>query len=122
MARTVLLLHTLPDGSSHYDWLVEEVPGAAALVSFRVFARIDGGGAMVFEARELPPHRPHYLTHEGPISGDRGAVARIAEGVVDATPSAGNWVFRGELGRSRGCFAGARLSQGLWRFEFTPTS
>lgn len=122
MARTVLLLHVLPDGSNHYDWFVEEAPGAAALVSFRLVGRIDGGGAMTFEARELPPHRPHYLTYEGPVSGGRGAVERIAEGVVDVTSSAADWVFRGELGRSRGCFAGRRMSQGLWRFEFTPTS
>lgn len=28
----------------------------------------------------LPPHRRAYLTYEGPVSNDRGAVKRVAEG------------------------------------------
>lgn len=32
---------------------------------------------------ELPPHRRAYLDYEGPISGDRGTVRRVAAGTYD---------------------------------------
>lgn len=36
------------------------------------------------EARALPDHRLAYLTYEGPVSGDRGVVTRVAEGTFQA--------------------------------------
>ena len=32
-------------------------------------------------ARSLPDHRLAYLDFEGPVSGDRGSVSRIAQGI-----------------------------------------
>ena len=36
-------------------------------------------------ARQLADHRPDYLQHEGPVSGDRGCVARWDEGEYEIT-------------------------------------
>lgn len=78
--RTVLLRHSLPDGSSHFDWMFEPAPDAA-LVTFRVPTRIDRGVGS-FDAERIGEHRRDYLEYEGPVSGGRGAVERAAAGVV----------------------------------------
>lgn len=84
MAGAVLLQHDLPDGSSHFDLLIERpnTPGGP-LVSFRVDARIDLAepGASLMATR-LPDHRNDYLTYEGPVSGGRGEVRRVVSARV----------------------------------------
>ena len=35
-------------------------------------------------ARALADHRPAYLSYEGPVSGDRGRVKRVAQGMFQA--------------------------------------
>ncbi len=82
--RMVLLRHTRPDGSWHYDWLIEQAH-APALKAFRVAVRIDDPACVVFDAQPLPDHRRIYLTFEGPLvpgpmGEDRGEVQRIASG------------------------------------------
>jgi hypothetical protein len=82
----VLLHHKLPDGSSHFDWLIardgdESGTGAGPVITFRVPERVDGRGApgpMLVD--RLTDHRPLYLTYEGPVAGGRGAVERLATG------------------------------------------
>lgn len=92
MASWVLLRHDLPAGSWHLDWLLEPIgrsvahPDDRVLISFRI-ARIGAdwspliGGGQVRAAR-MPDHRAAYLTFEGPLSGDRGRVTRLARGRV----------------------------------------
>lgn len=80
MLRSVVLLHTLADGSSHHDWLIERAPADAPLLTFRTGSRPDG--ARGFEAERLPDHRRRYLDYEGPLDGGRGHVRRIAAGLV----------------------------------------
>ena len=86
LAVMVLLRHVLPDGTSHFDWLLER-PGRpeADLVAFRVAERVDqlGPDCGGFDALRLADHRRVYLTYEGPISGGRGSVTRLAEGRCD---------------------------------------
>ena len=84
MQRTVVLRHTLPDGSSHYDWMLEP-PGAAqdgenarTLVTFRLMELPTPDRPI--DAELLPPHRWKYLHYEGEVSGGRGAVERVMEG------------------------------------------
>lgn len=90
MPRTVVLLHTLPDGSSHFDWMIE-VPGRPGLITFRCDKA--PSRAPEFAAELLPDHRAVYLEYEGPVSGNRGKVERVAAGVWSdgdlhaATPS-----------------------------------
>ncbi|MDX2132686.1 MAG: hypothetical protein SFY69_11610 [Planctomycetota bacterium] len=86
MGRMVLLRHDLPDGSSHYDWMIEATPGAERLLTFRVSARIDLARSdatsemRTFRAERLPDHRRAYLEFEGDIGGGRGTVTRVARG------------------------------------------
>lgn len=107
---TVQLRHTLPDGSSHIDWLIaQDAAGERPLITFRLARPLhrppttdeSPGVAAVESAAEeetgqggergqsrrwaldgerLPDHRPKYLAYEGPISNDRGHVVRIAAG------------------------------------------
>lgn len=82
--RTVQLLHELPDGSSHVDWMIARDPaGQEPLISFRLQHRIDEllPGQRV-SAQRIADHRPAYLEYEGPISEDRGSVRRLTWGSV----------------------------------------
>ena len=79
MLRTVVLLHTLPDGSSHYDWMLEQ-PGQDPLATFRCTA--SPHEAEAWTAERLPDHRRVYLEYEGSVSRNRGDVRRVASGVV----------------------------------------
>jgi hypothetical protein len=86
MPQFVILRHTLPAGSEradHFDlmlehdgqlltWALVELPSTAQQI-----------------AEELPLHRRDYLTYEGPVSNNRGEVARVVEGTF-------SWLQRGE--------------------------
>lgn len=78
--RWVLLRHELPNGTWHFDWMIEE-EGNERLVCFRVMERVDqlARGAR-FEGERLADHRREYLEYEGEISGGRGRVTRVAAG------------------------------------------
>ena len=81
---TVQLLHELPDGSAHVDWMLATDPqGERPLITFRLPGRVDeleAGQAM--EAQRIADHRPAYLTYQGPVSGGRGTVRRLRGGLV----------------------------------------
>jgi hypothetical protein len=81
---TVLLLHRLPDGAAHIDWLIaRDRAGREPLIAFRLPCRLDEAAAGdVVAAERIVDHRPHYLTYEGPIAGDRGTVRRLRRGTV----------------------------------------
>jgi len=97
--RCVILLHTLPDGASHFDWLSESIAPAGnqasggvaqasdderSLIAFRAsqsVAALQPGQSLLVD--QLPNHRRLYLDFEGPISGDRGSVRRVNTGVVE---------------------------------------
>lgn len=78
--RSVLLRHDLPDGTWHYDWLIDPVgegqPQERNLIAFRVRLRPDRTDS--FDAERLADHRREYLSYEGPLSGERGNVRREA--------------------------------------------
>lgn len=86
MRRMVLLRHTLPDGSWHYDWMIERSVGAdpeeRALLTFRVAEHPGRAAAGTFAAARLADHRRVYLAHEGEVSGGRGEVRRVSAGRV----------------------------------------
>jgi hypothetical protein len=106
MSRTVLLLHRLPDGSTHFDWLIERTPGEERVLTIRLADRPDRQVTGSLVGRRLTDHRRVYLALEGEISGGRGFVERIAEGELEAMPSSDPtaWVFRGGLGSASGMF------------------
>jgi hypothetical protein len=85
VTRTALLWHCdIPPqaglGSPHYDWLLERERGGK-LISFRLWERPDSVTCTGFEAERLADHRPEYLDYQGPVSGGRGRVERLAQGV-----------------------------------------
>ena len=92
---TVLLLHELPDGTNHVDWMIvpDDMDGHELLVTFRVAGRVDeltAGGRLA--ATRIADHRRAYLTREGPVSEARGTVRRLADGVVVSwTRDADRW-------------------------------
>lgn len=80
---TVLLRHVLPDGSSHFDWMFPpDGSPDSTLVTFRVSEPIHHPEFDQFDAEMIGRHRRAYLTHEGPISGNRGSVTRAAAGLI----------------------------------------
>ena len=82
--ETVILQHDLPDGTSHFDWLLSvDAKGSGPLISFRVEERPDllkENRWVVLDSR--PDHRPEYLHLEGELEGDRGTVTRHAKGNI----------------------------------------
>lgn len=82
MDPMVLLRHDTPDDGFHYDWMLArpEASGLESLITFRARERIDLElrAGMVLE--RLPDHRRAYLEYQGPLSGNRGRVTRIATG------------------------------------------
>jgi hypothetical protein len=63
--------------------IAQDPRGQSPLVTFRLDTRLDAlaeGGHL--RAERAPDHRPAYLSYEGPISGDRGRVRRLAAGLV----------------------------------------
>jgi len=60
----------------HWDFMLEH---GEALRTWAIDAPIVAGEEL--PARALPDHRIAYLDYEGPISGDRGTVSRVDEGI-----------------------------------------
>ena len=87
---TVLLLHELPDGSSHVDWLIgRDAEGTEPMYSFRLAQRLDAvEPGQTLNCEQIADHRPHYLTYEGEVSGDRGRVSRLSRGALIAAEDA----------------------------------
>ena len=116
--RTVVLLHTLPDGSWHYDWLLER-EGQAGLTTFRC-DRSPGEGHGPIRGEAIGDHRRTYLDYEGPLSGGRGAVRRVAAGIVERAqigPDAAE--FAVDFGSGPIIWRGARMAEGVWEFTAT---
>ncbi|MFO0785891.1 MAG: ATP-binding cassette domain-containing protein [Phycisphaerales bacterium] len=78
VGRCVVLRHDLPDGTSHLDWMLERRDPAAGLLSFRLSIGSDVERPGVIEAERIGDHRREYLEREGPVSGGRGSVRRLA--------------------------------------------
>ena len=77
MPRFVILEHLWR--GVHYDLMLED-EAAGCLRTWAVDPPFGFGPTADREARRLPDHRLAYLDYEGPISGDRGVVKRIARG------------------------------------------
>lgn len=122
--KAVILLHTLPDGSSHYDWFIE-MPSRYdeyRLLSFRSAVRPDHTNPdIVFHVEHLPNHRIHYLTHEGDIGAGRGEVLRVSQGECtrfQMSPDSDciELVIEWELG-GESVYRGTQKTQDLWAFR-----
>ncbi len=120
-ARCVLLRHDLPEGSWHYDWMLQ-IPGcegAGRLMTFRVRVRVDSDAWLEFEGVALGDHRAEYLEYEGPVSGGRGVVRRVARGeVIRGERATGSLDVTVDWGGGAVRWIGAEGvgRDGLWRF------
>lgn len=85
MPRFVVLCHRLPDGTEHFDWMIEQdasySPDDRTLITFRT--AVLPCRADTFEAERIADHRALYLHYEGAIKGGRGWVSRVAGGSAD---------------------------------------
>ncbi len=81
MPRFVVLHHRVPpdhDRGDHFDFMIEH-EGRLRTWALDVWpVRDEPVGAL-----QLPDHRVHYLDYEGPISGGRGEVSRVATGTYE---------------------------------------
>lgn len=96
----VVLHHRIAD-DAHYDLMIDWGEG---LASWRCQTPPEEAGTQGLACRRIGHHRRAYLDYEGPVSRNRGHVARIDRGqcsILMATDS--RWVvsFRGQRLRGR---------------------
>lgn len=112
----VVLEHDFP--FLHWDYLIED---GNSLASWRLMERPAQGVTTL--ATRLDNHRRHYLTYEGPVSGDRGTVRRLHTGELrlqSAWPASDNWcdlkftILDSEL--SDRCMLAKRDDREVWSF------
>ena len=114
---TVLLRHSLPDGSHHFDWMLAR-DDSGSLLTFRLDEDISLG-CQRFSGPRLPEHRRRYLEYEGPVSGDRGRVDRVARGDCEILLEGHEEVLvRVALGSLSGEIRGEAVEDGLFLFGF----
>lgn len=115
--RTVILKHTLPDGSWHHDWLVQHTDLALVPTWRTGHARPDDPALDAFNADRIGEHRVHYLDYEGTVSGNRGRVERVARGeVVSAEWGEGSLVLETSFDGRQVRLVGRRVEGDRWRF------
>jgi hypothetical protein len=119
MPRYVVLRHLLPEGApraSHWDLMFES---GASLRTWAVEHQPDA--LEIGDALELADHRLAYLDYEGPVSEDRGSVARWDAGTYQVIESGRDrWQARMAGGRLRGTIVLERTAPGghSWRVSF----
>ena len=128
--RVVILRHTLPDGSTHLDLMLERAPAcprSAAdpddrrLITFQLPDPLPTDDASPIDARRLPEHRAHYLDHEGPIDTARGRVDRLLTGRLDdldETPDRLEGAFTTRAAVTR--LLARRIAADHWRLTLDP--
>jgi hypothetical protein len=114
MARSfVILLHT-GHGPDHYDLMLES---GRALATWQLPSDpADLAAGQGLPAKRLPDHRRAYLTHEGPVSRQRGHVRRVEEGTyLRAAATGPQWDVELSGARCRGRFVLAPAGAGeVW--------
>ena len=85
MPQTVILQHQLPNGDSHFDWMIDQphLLTEHRLLTFRCEIRPDFLPRNGMIAQMLPDHRKVYLTYEGHLTDNRGSVTRVAQGTIE---------------------------------------
>ena len=101
--RSVFVIHAHSGyGPLHYDLMIRRGPALASWRLACVPDEPDPPGPM--QATRLPDHRLAYLDCEGPVSGNRGSVARVDKGpceLIETGPTTWEVRLRGERVRGR---------------------
>lgn len=112
LRRFVILSHDHP--AQHWDLLVED---GESLRAWRLLRR-PGNDPDRIPAEPLPPHRLLYLDYEGPVSGNRGTVARVDAGECRMTPDPdGGFEFEFSGSILRGRFTIRAVSAVEWELQ-----
>lgn len=112
MSRFVILTHDFPQ--QHWDFMLES---AGVLRTWRL--EEEPTHDVSINATPLPDHRLIYLEYEGPVSGNRGQVARWDSGdyeLLDETD--GRLLVRLQGARLKGFVTlTSRVDGSTWLFE-----
>ncbi len=117
MPRFVILEHQDPRGL-HWDLMLQ----AGEVLATWALAEPPRPGAVI-AAKALPDHRLFYLDYEGPISDERGSVARWDWGTCEfesREPERIVVAFRGGKLTGRATLARLADDPAAWQFSFTP--
>lgn len=93
--RFVVLAHDVPGEGRHFDLMIEF---GESLATWKGVDAPEAAQASPVSLRRIQDHRLHYLAYEGPISGNRGSVARHDEGacrVIGRSDECWNLEFKG---------------------------
>lgn len=120
MPRYVILRHEVPVGSarpSHWDFMLEHGDVLRTWAIEQWPDAVESQPAIL-----LPDHRAAYLTYEGPVSGNRGEVARWDEGTFttasDLTSESVEAVLTGR--RLRGRVTLIQLAAATFDYRYRP--
>ncbi len=80
MTRRFVILHHTGFGDEHWDLMIEN---GLLLWTWKLAADPTVPQNFPMPARRIQDHRLIYLQFEGPVSGSRGTVRRMDEGMAD---------------------------------------
>lgn len=80
MPSRFVILHHTGHGGEHWDLMLEY---GDVLLAWQLFSDPTASPVFPLRARRIGDHRKRYLDYEGSISGDRGHVTRVDQGVVE---------------------------------------
>ncbi|MCE5269456.1 MAG: hypothetical protein LLG00_16390 [Planctomycetaceae bacterium] len=115
MPRYVVLQHSTADGV-HFDFMLE---AGSTLKTWSLDEQPSLGAEI--DCRCLPDHRLAYLDYEGPVSGNRGIVARWDHGTYEAVCQTDDrWivVIAGERFRGQATLVRKAGDTQRWRITF----
>lgn len=83
------MLHHVTQDAEHWDFMLETT---GVLATWRLATRPPPTPDAPIDAHQIGDHRKEYLNYEGPLTGDRGHVRRVDDGLyVTGDRSADKW-------------------------------
>lgn len=102
IVRYVVLLHNCPDGTAHYDLMLEE---ERALATYR-FSDLPADRSQI-PLERIHDHEMRFLSYEGPVNAGKGSVVRVEAGVysreADLITFSGDGAFSGSYRFEEAC-------------------
>lgn len=111
--RYVLLEHRW--NGVHYDLMLEH---EGWLRTWKMVEALQTGDQPI---TELPRHRLAYLEYEGPVSGDRGTVRRVATGKFEGNAGQDSEIIVQLTGTLQGTLRLMLVKAPEWKLNWMPT-